>query len=251
MSKFIIWTRSREDWPKDAPVLAKGGLPLLHLPCICTRPLPFEAPCASFVALLFTSIRAIQMSLDDPALSALVRAIPLVMTFGARCTAELRKRGLTPHRAKQAKSSLELTRYFVDKIAPTLAARAQVLAMGPARPAFDAGREISSLGLGYTYLPLYETLPRLELSGKDREHYRRSLEGIVCFASPSAVEGFAQSLMAGGEDQLGTRLVAVAIGETTARKCRAYFREVHLAATQDVAALVERAQALFVGIPST
>jgi uroporphyrinogen-III synthase len=166
------------------------------------------------------------------------------MSFGARCTSELEKRGVRAYRPPEIQSAQGLVAHFVAQIAPSLKALVNVLAIGPARPAYDASAAILSLGFGFTYLSVYETLPLLALSEDECRHYRDELDGVVCFASPSAVQGFVETLMSGGHKELGAKLVAVAIGETTALKCRDHFCKVHGAATQELTALVEKAGAL-------
>ena len=244
MPKLMIWTRSFDDWPDDVAMIAASGVPALHLPCISTRALPFARPEGTFAVVIFTSVRAIHAAFADDRLAALVRSIPLVMSFGARCTSELERRGVRTYRPPEIHSAQGLVAHFVADIAPSLKAPVKVLAIGPSRPAYDASAAILSLGFEFTYLSVYETLPLLALGEDECRHYRKELDGVVCFASPSAVQGFVETLMNGDHKELGTKLVAVAIGETTALTCRDHFCKVHCAATQELIALVEKAASL-------
>ena len=179
MPKFIIWTRSRDDWPSDEMLFPPtSGLSLLHLPCITTRPLPLAVTgtaAGRFAVLFFTSVRAIRMSLADPGLAAIVRSAPLVLTFGERCARELAHGGVACERPA-VESARELVRHFAQKIAPTLPAGAQLAAIGPLHPAYNAKPAISSLGFGYTYLAIYETVPALELKDDERSALSHSLD---------------------------------------------------------------------------
>ena len=117
MPKFIIWTRSRDDWPSDEMLFPPtSGLSLLHLPCITTRPLPLAVTgtaAGRFAVLFFTSVRAIRMSLADPGLAAIVRSAPLVLTFGERCARELAHGGVACERP-----AVESARELVRQLCP-------------------------------------------------------------------------------------------------------------------------------------
>ena len=67
---------------------------------------------------------------------------------------------------------------------------------------------------------------------------------VVCFASPSAVLGFAKGLSSCGLASIIQSCVAVAIGPTTFRACQSYFSEVHESSEASLASLADLAKTL-------
>jgi uroporphyrinogen-III synthase len=98
-------------------------------------------------------------------------------------------------------------------------------------PSYDIAEHLRPFDLHVEPLAVYATERSLHLpNGKepeldDIERYIQSLEGVVCFASPSAVEGFSKSLHP-TENRLKHELTAVCIGETTANACKTLFDKI-------------------------
>lgn len=113
-------------------------------------------------------------------------------------------------------------------------------------PSYDIAGHLKRYDIFVEPLAVYETERSLHLPhGKhpdvsDIDRYIQSLEGVVCFASPSAVQGFSKSLRP-AENRLKQELVAICIGDTTAAACSGLFEQIKVAPEHSVESLAQTA----------
>ena len=231
----IVWTRAAEDWAEDAELLAPVGNALVHLPCIATCSVEHEVPEGSYSVAVLTSRKAVAYAIRDADLAQLMGELSLV-TFGAGTAADLRAHGLSVIHATHAKSAEELAQHLVNTISPG----ERVLVIGAKEPNYDIVGHLEHEGREATYLPIYRTDVRLEVTAAQSADLTARLSGVICFASPSAVRAFALALSP-GTNRLATALVAVTIGRTTLKAAQAQFARCVNASRQDIGVLASAA----------
>lgn len=235
MTKALIWTRSQDDAPQDRALLQAAPLPVIHLPCLKSEWLEVatlpEKPCT---ALAVTSPRAVDGLARDTRLRALATQLP-VHTFGSETAQRLTKLG-----ARVQRHDLKNGREFGGLLAHLLPPKACLWVPGAREPAFDLVGHLRGTGIEAHAIPLYATTPTTPEPRSTAEQLRRFDELVVCFASPSAMIGFAPLLTQLPAGIL-ERLKACAIGETTAKQARAHFPMVVEAPKPELAALIAAA----------
>ena len=242
MRPTIIWTRSTSDWEVDAALF--GSTSVLHLPCIKTEAIPARLTSRKFDALVFTSVSAVRCALADPKLSPVVRQIRRVFTHGARTAAVASDMGLEPTLVDEP-TGAALGRF----LATTLPTGTKILWPSASQVAHDITDELSKAQIQVTRVPVYTTTRQLHLptglspNEKEKEHLIRTLTGVVCFASPSAVDGFVGTLEP-ETNRLGRELTAIVIGPTTRDATVSYFEKVVTCHEATTAALATTATEL-------
>src|SRR5690606_28578514 len=111
--------------------------------------------------------------------------------------------------------------------------------VGAEEGAYDIVSHLKGKGFAAEHVSVYTTTipvawPEARATRTLSGHYV-----TACFASPSAVKGF-MSLFASVAEMLPS-VHAVAIGETTARACKKYFRNVTVATQASMENLVQKA----------
>lgn len=238
MTKALIWTRSQDDAAGDRPLLDAVPLPVVHLPCLQSSwldapPLPTKA----CTALAVTSPRAVDALARDPRLAALVSQLP-VHTFGTETAQRLIKIG-----ARVQRHDVKTGRAMGELLTRLLPPKTCLWVPGAREPAFDLVGHLKNTGMEAFALPLYATEPVTPEVRLVVEKLRPFQDIVACFASPSAVEGFAP-LLVSLPTAILERIRACAIGETTANRARAHFPEVAEAPKPDLDALIATAVAL-------
>jgi len=108
--------------------------------------------------------------------------------------------------------------------------------------AYDIADDLQRRGFDAQGVTVYETLAAVTISPDEIKKAQAEWKGVVCFASPSAVQAFADTFLKDEDgERLRQSLVAVAIGETTAHAARPFFVRVALAPAHSVEALIEAA----------
>ena len=244
----LIWTRSIQDWAVDAPVLsgsAAGSWDLLHIPCVEIRPLPLVLPQGTPDYVVITSANAAKRAADDPAFKQSMLAAKQVLTHGAKTAKALQALGIDATLVRSASTAADLCLWLGHQLQQA----AHIWLPVAAEPAFDMAAGLAALGFSTSVLPCYETLA--EARQANLEPFSRAmvaklqqeLTGVICFASPSAVAGFARVFEPSGH-ALGRSLHACVIGPTTEAAAVAYFERVTVAAEASIEALVTRALSL-------
>jgi uroporphyrinogen-III synthase len=224
MRASIIWTRSKSDWERDAALF--GDVPVLHLPCIKTEALPARISRRQFDALVFTSVSGVRCALADAKLGPIVRKVRRVFTHGARTAAVAADMGLEAKLIEEP-TGAALGRFLATVLAPGT----KLLWPSASQVAHDITEDLAAAGVMVTRVPVYTTTRELCLpsglapDAGEKDHLIRTLRGVVCFASPSAVQGFVHTLEP-ESNRLGRELTAVAIGPTTRDACVPAFEKI-------------------------
>jgi len=248
-SKYtLIWTRSVEDWPADAPVLSRSAAAtwdLLHIPCVEIRPLPLLLPQVAPDYVVITSANAAKRAAGEPALKQSMLAAKQVFTHGAKTAKALQALGINATLVHSASTAADLCTW----LGQNLQKPAHIWLPIAAEPAFDLAAGLAALGFATSVLPCYETLAEARQANRELfgaaqiAKLQQELTGVICFASPSAVAGFAR-VFAPRSHALGKSLHACVIGPTTEAAAVAYFERVTVAAEASMEALVARAVSL-------
>lgn len=238
--KTLVWTRAREDWQGDQPLLARlSGVDVLHIPCLETAALVMKVPPGPWDYAVFTSRNAVQFALATPWFRPMLAAVKTCFTFGRKTHAQLVAAGLSSQLVDSAATGEELAHWLQG----TLPKGARVLVPGAEVPAFDLAKALADCGFAAVSLPCYRT--KSDASAADgsalppqliRELTGR-LAGVVAFASPSAVTGFVKAFSP-RENRLAATLTAAVIGPTTAATARRFFDKVQIAPKHDLDSLV-------------
>jgi uroporphyrinogen-III synthase len=249
MKKDIIWTRSIGDWDEDRKLFPTADARVLHLPCIRIVARNVTAAEATSAAadpnvansvashVVFTSANAARYALRLPHLVHTVRKASAVYTHGKVTAAILRAAGIRVQfvEAKNGKS-------LGDFLVGVLPQGASLLWPCGEAVAHDFSPDLQAKGITVQRLVLYDTLLEMTdadarpLTAETRADLIQSLRGVVCFASPSSARCFIETLKP-KENRLGTALVALAIGPTTAEEVQGHFAVVQVAREATVAAL--------------
>ncbi len=234
--RHIVWTRSRQDWPKDEQLLIASGKPFLHLPCIKIKAKKSieVPPSEAFDVGIFTSTKAVESALNHKKLSKLLPQLE-VYAFGTATCRALVKAGI-PVKEAGVRSAEELTKLLLKELHPTT----RVLVFQAAKPAFDIVNELLEHKITAEALIVYETLPDLNLDATKKAHYEKNLEGVICFASPTAVEAFVNTIDPQVLAGFDCCEIAV-IGQTTEKTARRFFTKVAVCDVPSVPALIDLA----------
>lgn len=239
---LLIWTRSIDDWKIDKDVLQKFDVDVLHLPCIAMTGISVKFPRRKPQVFIATSGNAIRYAARHAALLNLMRTSEAVFAIGPgtkETLSEFKVVAEVPNGVINAKS-------LAEWLAKNLRPGTEVAWPCSKEPSYDIAAHLRRFDIHVEPLAVYETDRSLHLPhGKepdsdDIERYVQSLEGVVCFASPSAVEGFTTSLRP-ADNRLKHELTAICIGETTAAACRGHFEKIVTCSAPTVEQLAETA----------
>lgn len=246
--RVLIWTKARKDWVEEERLLApqlQPGWQLMHIPCIEIEPVPLIVPPQTPDYVVVTSANAARRAAADQSMKQAMRAAKQVYTHGAKTAQVLRALGIDTTLVSSAQTAEDLCAW----IGQNLQRPAQIWLPTAAQPAFDMAAGLAARGFSTTVLPCYKTVSAAKQANGDRftealvAQLCQSLSGVVCFASPSAVAGFA-AVFAPTKDTLGASLHACVIGPTTAAAAAPYFTHVTAAAAARIDALAAMALSL-------
>ncbi len=242
----IIWTRSADDFAKDKALFGSSESKVLHLPCLSSKGLSgrqlspalqeLSALEASFSkkAVIFTSWRAIHFSLQHPELRAFMHQARL-FCFGEKTRSYLAAK----HFVVESFAGIRTASEIPNVISNYLDSDTFVLLPGPLTRAFDLESALNVMQFQAKAIHVYHSVPCLFMpdfhppSEEQKSELIATLCGVICFASPSAVDGFVDAL-APQNNRLSADLHALALGETTATRCRLHFHHVHVAEQNDL-----------------
>ena len=233
-----------DDWEHDQKILEGLRVEALHLPCLSMTGLAVKFPKHKPQIFVFTSANAVRYAARHPALVNLMRGSECVYAIGIGTLSALREFKVQGEVPEGVKNAEELAVYMSRNIRPDT----YVAWPSSREPSYDLQGHLARYGIYVTPLPVYATEKQLHLpNGKlpDQptiERYIQSLEGVVCFASPSAIDGFARTL-APSENRLRRELTAVVIGTTTKAACEGHFDRIITIAEPRVELLAETARA--------
>ena len=210
----MIWTRAVSDWSDDQIHLPAGTV---HIPCLRRLPLiPLVTEDYSFPYVVVSSVAAVQ------ALAGLVKLRERLVgstffCFGRRTASELAVNGYRPLLCPVT-SSAKLVDYLADHLPPT----SQLAVLTAKQPAFPVAEGLRERGFKVSEFVLYQTIVGACLAdGSVIDASQRATivnnQSVICFASPSAVQGFTD-VFHNEIDILKKKFRAVVIGKTTARQ---------------------------------
>lgn len=238
MDYQLIWTRAAEDAEADKALFANAPCPWVHIPCLATRAQEWHWPEGGSDVVVIASRTTVDTALGDLALRQTLAQQKKIYTFGEKTADALQQLLRLPVERVDVKDGFGLAEWLekhLDK-------KTRVVFCGAAEPAYNIAAHLAEKGFNATHVPVYSTtIP----TAWPEAQATRTLTGhhnYVCFASPSAVRGF-MTLFASVGEMLPT-IQAVAIGETTARACAKYFRNVTVAETASLETLVRKAEEL-------
>lgn len=239
----IIWTRAMDDWEYDKKVLHDLNLEVLHFPCIELTPVPVRFPKQKPQIFIFTSANAVRYSQRHPALINLVRSSEGVYAIGPSTQAALAAAKIQAEIPVEVQSAEQMAIWISRNIAP----HTSVAIPSAKEPSFDFKGYLERYAIHVDVLPIYQTHRTLRLpNGKipdaaTVERQIQTLEGVVCFASPSAVEGFVYTVTP-QLNRLKDKLIAIVIGKTTEKAAQAHFTRVVVADEPSILSLAEKAR---------
>jgi uroporphyrinogen-III synthase len=242
---LIVWTRSSDDWKQDKPVLKSHNFDVLHLPCISMTGMAVKFPKRKPHMFIVTSTNAVLFTARHAALFNLMRSSEGVFAVGNATKDALKAHKIDAEVPPGVTNAEQLARWMANNLRPGT----DVAWPCSREPSFDIAGVLSRYDIQVDPLPVYATEKALHLPhGKlpDQDDINRfigSLEGVVCFASPSAIDGFARTLNP-SENRLKESLVACCIGSTTAAFAEGHFDRIVVAPTQSVESLIETASKL-------
>ena len=215
--------------------------PVLHLPCIQSRKIPgsfkrLEDFAASFA--VFTSQKAVHFAYKHEELGPLLKTLR-IFCFGLKTWEAVQKCGLQGEYLEGIRTAEALAGVLEKKIARGT----KVLLPGPVKRVFDLEAHLIRNGICAGSVDLYETLPTLELGELEKSELISELNGVLCFASPSACEAFVGCLKP--QSNRLHHLKTLALGPSTARICRAFFSSVEMSPENSLEKMVNRARDFF------
>lgn len=226
---LLIWTRSLEHWSEDQRLLGKElQKKLLHLPAIYTAPLPLKRHFSQKppTALCFTSKTAASYALTQKESRRALQQADKVFTFSASATKVLRSKGIKVRKLRATDG-----KEFGQELLKHLRTTDQIHILSAARPAFDLAVFLKELGFRAKNVSIYKTIEKLSnekgepIRGRQLAEAFDKQDGVICFASPSAVRAFWRAC--GKDIQKTARLwLPVCIGQTTGAEARRFFADV-------------------------
>jgi len=238
----IIWTRSLEDWPEDKKYFDRLDVEALHLPCISMHGLPVKFPKQKPQVFVFTSSAAVQFTARHYALMNLARSAEAVYAIGLGTLQTLHNfkvQGEHPDGIANAEQ-------FAVWLSRNLSPDTNVAWPSAREPNYDLQSHLARYHISVDVLTVYYTDKALLLpngkqpDAKAVERYVQTLEGVVCFGSPSAVAGFVKTLTP-ASNRLHKDLTAIVIGPTTAEAAKGHFDRVITIAEPSFQLLAETA----------
>lgn len=240
----IIWTRAGDDWQRDIDtakaVNVDPGI-LMHIPCVSFKALSVnkDIPAANYV--IFNSSNAVRFSMAVEPLAAVVRAAVKIFAIGTGTAETLTAFGLSATPGFSGNSAKDLADQLLN-----LGVGGSFIIPTAAQSAFDTAAYLAGHGRQAVSVPCYTTTrlavknDGLPFSADDLARLKSTLAGIICFASPSAVQGFNATFDI-KNSSLKNRLLPVAIGSTTMKEVLHYFPDCEKADQNSVPALLKKA----------
>ncbi len=238
----LIWTRALDDWDQDKIYFEKLGREALHLPCITLQGLPVKFPRHKPQVFIFTSANAVRYAQRHHALINLMRSAEAVYAVGSATQKALKELKVSSEVPPQVQNAQDLAVWLSRNISPDT----NVAWPCAREPSYNLTEHLLRYNIEVDALPIYYTEKALHIpNGKlpDQQtidRYILSLDGTVCFASPSAVDGFIRTLNP-SENRLKSSLRAVTIGATTKAAVEGHFEKVVMIGEPSVELLVETA----------
>lgn len=241
--KSLIWTRSLADWAADRSLtaLVAASDVVLHVPCISIQAITLTETVKPATHVVFTSVNAAVLSMAIPQLATIVRVAKVVYSHGDATVEALRASGIQAVKVP-VRTAEELSLWLASHLPPA----AHVCIPGAEAPAWPMAESLRKLGFQVASYSVYRTRAiACNQAGQAwtpaaTKEATQQWCGVIAFASPSAVAGFA-AVFHPKDNQLSSKLVAVAIGPTTRNAAKSHFVRVEMAAANTVSSLAAKA----------
>lgn len=247
----IIWTRAGEDWQRDLETAKKANIDpkvLTHIPCVSFSPLPVQKSVPSANYVIFNSSNAVRFSMAQEPLAAAVRAAVKIFAIGPGTAETLTEFDLSATPGFSGSSAKDLADQMLQK-----GVGGSFLIPTAEQSAFDTAAYLTKNGSHAVAVPCYSTQRLATKSGgkvfspAEIVSLKKSLSGIICFASPSAVQGFNETFQIAGSP-LQKALLPVAIGDSTRKEVLNFFPTCEKAEQNSVSALLKKAHSLYLNL---
>ncbi len=215
---MLIWTRSREDWAEDQHLFKGYKKKYLHMPCLRTNSIPFELDLPEKVfSLAFTSSKGSEYFLKSKEGLLALQKAKSIYALGKASADPL----LAAHYSVEVAHSKN-GRDFKDWLLDRSCVDDFFVLPGARERAYELAEGLQNAGRSAKKIDIYSTLATATTSlgdsvGED-DILELSLGSVVCFASPSAIEGFSKAVAN------RSLIIAICIGETTAARALGFKR---------------------------
>lgn len=239
----LIWTRSVADWDDDALLLPHHVRKVIHIPCLAVEFLQPQLPDGNFPYIVATSSNAITAIERLPYCREKFKSATF-FCFGAKTAEKAEACGYT---TAQLPADIASAQQLSQHLLQTLPTTARIAILSARQPAFDLDRELATR-FEVAKIVLYQTHSHVAWpSGEEIDNTQKTaLAGtrhVICFASPSSVEGFYHAFR-DNHQQWRANFHAAAIGATTAAATQKYFDQYSTSSKQSLASLAREAAAL-------
>ncbi len=240
----IIWTRAKEDWQRDLTTFEKfstDGHSVVHIPCVSFNAVAVKAnvPLANYV--IFHSSNAVRFAMAQEKIAGAVRSAVKIFSIGKGTSETLSEYKLSATPGFAGNSA----KHLADQILQS-GVGGSFLIPAAKEQAFDSAAYLRSHGCSAEVVVCYET-KRLatkatgnEFTASEVKDVGKQLSGVICFASPSAVEGF-NNVFQVRNSGLSDKLIPIAIGATTEAEVLKHFATCICSAQSTVTALFSEA----------
>ena len=239
----LIWTRASTDWEQDALLLAHYQGDVIHIPCLTREFLSPPTLNKTYQQALVTSSNALTALQRLPALEKTLRTATF-HCFGSETHIKL-----TAKHYKIRHWQVSSAQQLCTKLLTTLNRSDDIAVLTTAAPAFPLTERLQAHGCRADKFILYRTVVGAcwangdKINAEERQHFANN-KHLICFASPSAVEGFYQTFQQ-EHANWSRNFSALAIGATTAQKTKQHFAHYTCSEAQTLASLLTKAQHYF------
>lgn len=234
----IYWTRSLEDWQEDLSILSSKLDMIVHYPCIQTKIIPYDSKkllITDKTIAIYASPKTVKYISENKSLLTQLNKVKAHYTVGEKTLGALKKIGLEATSIKW-KANIKSLANFLNN---NLDADANIINLGPIKRSVNLNDLVK---VACQNIDLYKTesifadRQKRSFTPEEKNTLITQMNGIVSFASPSAVKGFVQDT----KKESLTHLKAVCIGETTLSEAGKYFKECYISKEASVESLLEK-----------
>lgn len=249
ITNCLIWTRPLEYWDDDKQLLTAAGMlgKTLRLPCSKTIPILLETYIqegkrdvlftSKKPAFAFTSAKSVELAWANTYVQQHLKKAVHIFAVGEQTKEALSKHGFSADYDPIVNNGESLSKYIAAKLDKTV----PIVLPGAKIRAFDLELALTRLNFQAQKLDLYETIMQITtkngspISIEDHSILSKHLSGALIAGAPSVVE----SLKASFPPACLSRLDCYAIGLTTAKAAKGFFKAVHLGDEPKFSALLE------------
>lgn len=236
----IIWTRAIDDWQRDLTIIAELNVDahtVLHIPSVSFRAVDVGDKVALANYVIFHSSNAVRFAMGQEKIASAVRTAVKIFSIGKGTSETLSTYGLSATPGFAGNSA----KHLADQILQS-GVGGTFLIPTAKEQALDSAAYLRSQGRSAEAVVCYETkrlatnASGVAFSASEAKDVGNKLSGVICFASPSAVEGFSKVFALSGSG-LSKKLVPVAIGATTKAEVLKHFATCFCSAQSTVPSL--------------